>query len=104
MVEFIRDGIRSGRTGAREALETAAAIARFQLGAIGFSAFVAGTSASLRGVEEAEFAAIGERIFRERLAGTVYPESRALVEAHLDRKSTRLNSSHIQKSRMPSSA
>ena len=29
---------------------------------------------------------------------------RAFNEAHVDRKSTRLNSSHIQKSRMPSSA
>ena len=31
-------------------------------------------------------------------------ESEARAMAHLDRKSTRLNSSHIQKSRMPSSA
>ena len=29
---------------------------------------------------------------------------RAIIGAELDRKSTRLNSSHIQKSRMPSSA
>ena len=31
-------------------------------------------------------------------------EASALVQVDLDRKSTRLNSSHIQKSRMPSSA
>ena len=34
-------------------------------------------------------------------AGTITP---AQVQQMLDRKSTRLNSSHIQKSRMPSSA
>ena len=31
-------------------------------------------------------------------------EVRRVDDTHLDRKSTRLNSSHIQKSRMPSSA
>ena len=37
---------------------------------------------------------------------TIYPQSgpNAGKEVQLDRKSTRLNSSHIQKSRMPSSA
>ncbi len=83
VVEFIRDGIVSGRMGGSEILETAAAIAQFQMGRIGFSAFVAGTSAALKGVASNEFAAVGERIFRERLAANVYPESRALVQAHL---------------------
>jgi len=88
VVEFIRDGIVSGRMGARGMLETAVAIAQFELGQIGFSSFVAGTSAALRGTLETEFAAIGERIFRDRLAGDVYPESRALVQAHLKKKHT----------------
>src|SRR5262245_20574232 len=66
-VEFIRDGIVSGSARPQDMLETATAIAQFQMGQIGFSAFVAGTSSSLRGVPEAEFAATGERIFRDRL-------------------------------------
>ncbi len=81
--EFIRDGIVSGRMGAATMWETAAAIAQFQLGQIGFSSFVARTSGALRGMPETEFAAIGERLFRERLAATIYPEARALVQAHL---------------------
>ena len=82
VLEFIRDGILSGRTRVQDMLETAVALAQFQMSQIGFSAFVTGTSSSLRGVPEAEFAAIGERIFRDRLAASVYPESRALVRAH----------------------
>ena len=43
-----------------------------------------------------------------RQAGRYLPEYRALRERHsileLDRKSTRLNSSHMSESRMPSSA
>jgi putative phosphoserine phosphatase / 1-acylglycerol-3-phosphate O-acyltransferase len=86
--EFIRDGIVSGRMGARGMLDTAIAIAQFGLGQIGFSSFVAGTSTGLRGTPEMEFAAIGERIFRDRLAAEVYPESRALVQAHLKKRHT----------------
>jgi phosphoserine phosphatase len=63
--EFIRDGIVSGRMSAGTMWETAAAIAQFQLGRIGFSSFVARTSGALRGMPETEFAAIGERLFRE---------------------------------------
>jgi putative phosphoserine phosphatase/1-acylglycerol-3-phosphate O-acyltransferase len=88
VIEFIRDGIVSGRMGPRGMLETAIAIAQFELGQIGFSSFAAGTSAGLRGTPEMEFAAIGERIFQDRLAADVYPESRALVQAHLKKGHT----------------
>ncbi len=83
VVEFLRDAIVTGRMRGSEIIETATAIAQFQLGQIGFSSFVAGTSSLLKGVQEGDFTAIGERVFRERLAASVYPESRALVQAHL---------------------
>jgi putative phosphoserine phosphatase/1-acylglycerol-3-phosphate O-acyltransferase len=83
VVEFIRDAISSGRMGAVDLLGTVTAIAQFQFGQVGFSGFVAGTSAGLKGVSEAEFAAVAERVFQDRLAANVYPESRALVRAHL---------------------
>ena len=50
---------------------------------------------------------VGVAHFMEHLTfkGTeAYPSTRSISEAIEDRKSTRLNSSHIQKSRMPSSA
>ena len=43
---------------------------------------------------------ISGRTYPAELAGPLYPDGIPIV----DRKSTRLNSSHIQKSRMPSSA
>ena len=82
-VEFVRDGLLSGRIGPAGLLQTLVTASRFELGRIGFSGFVTGTSQSLRGMPESEFEEIGERVFRDRLAGTVYPESRALVGAHL---------------------
>ena len=48
--------------------------------------------------------AAGMRVVQEAVGGTywLHPDDRPLLDR--DRKSTRLNSSHIQKSRMPSSA
>jgi putative phosphoserine phosphatase / 1-acylglycerol-3-phosphate O-acyltransferase len=81
-VEFVRDGLRTGLLRPADFAEAVLTAMRFQLGQIGFSGFVAGTTGVLRGRSETEFAEMGERIFRERLATAIYPESRALVDAH----------------------
>src|SRR5258705_7052592 len=81
--EFIRDDLLAGRMGLGDLARTLAAATRFQLGAVGFSSFVASTVERLRGRLETDFAANAERIFEDRLAAAVYPESRALVHAHL---------------------
>jgi putative phosphoserine phosphatase/1-acylglycerol-3-phosphate O-acyltransferase len=59
-----------------------AAAARFQLGGVGFSGFVAETVGLLKGMPEQELTEMGERLFAEGLATSIYPESRALVQAH----------------------
>lgn len=87
-VEFVREGVVSGRMSPADLAYTLLTAARFELGQLGFSGFVTGTSRSLRGLSEAEFRAVGERIFLERLAANVYPESRALVRAHRARGHT----------------
>ncbi|MFQ5668069.1 MAG: HAD-IB family hydrolase [Candidatus Binatia bacterium] len=81
-LEFLRDGVWSGLVRPGEFADAVVTATRFQLGQIGFSGFVAGTAGILRGRSEQEFAAAGERIFTERLATAIYPESRALVDAH----------------------
>jgi len=86
--EFLRDGLRSGLFGLRDFADALVTATRFQLGQIGFSAFVAGTAGMLRGASEADFAQVGERLFAEKLAAGIYPESRALVDAHRRRGHT----------------
>lgn len=81
-VVFVRELVRTGKIGLNSAMDTIAAATRFQLGGIGFSGFVTETLSSLKGTEESELLAMGERLFSEQLASAVYPESRALVEAH----------------------
>jgi putative phosphoserine phosphatase/1-acylglycerol-3-phosphate O-acyltransferase len=81
-IEFVREGVRSGLVGRGDLAEALLTAVRFQIGQIGFSNFVSGVTGMLRGRAEAEFAEMAEHIFRERLAPEIYPESRALVEAH----------------------
>jgi putative phosphoserine phosphatase/1-acylglycerol-3-phosphate O-acyltransferase len=86
--EFLRDGIVNGLVHPVDFAEAVATAVQFQLGRVGFSGFVTGTTGILEGREEAEFAQAAERIFRERLAPNIYPESRALVQAHQNRGHT----------------
>jgi putative phosphoserine phosphatase/1-acylglycerol-3-phosphate O-acyltransferase len=85
---FIRDDVLTGKVSVAELAATLVAAARFQLGSVGFSRFIASTVARLRGRPEAELERDAERIFREQLAGAVYPESRELVRAHLRKRHT----------------
>jgi putative phosphoserine phosphatase/1-acylglycerol-3-phosphate O-acyltransferase len=81
-LQFLREGVRNGLMRPADFAQAAVAAARFQLGYSGFSGFVTGSAAMLRGRSEPEFEEMSERIFTERLATQIYPESRALVQAH----------------------
>ena len=83
VAHFVRDGVQTGAISPTVLLQTLLTVARFQLGQVGFSSFVMGTAGMLRGRTEAEAEEVAERIFADVLAGDVYPESRALVQAHL---------------------
>ena len=79
---FVRELVRLGKIDAVGMAQGVAAATRFQLGGVGFSGFVAETVGLLRGMPEQELVEMGERLFDEGLATAIYPESRALVEAH----------------------
>lgn len=79
---FVRDGARNGHYGPLDLAELAMAAASFELGTIGFSAFLSGTSRVLKGQSEADFEEASRRIFEESLGSRIHPEARAIVEAH----------------------
>src|SRR5437867_7299947 len=81
-VAFLRDRLASGRMRARDLADAVVSTARFQLGRLGFSGLIAATAAWLRDVPEHELEELGDRIFARALASAIYPESRALVQAH----------------------
>ena len=82
VLTFLLDGLLSGRIGPSGITQFARSAVAFQLGQAGFSAFVGETLTLLGGAAEADFEAIAERVFAERLSGDVFPEARALVRAH----------------------
>jgi putative phosphoserine phosphatase/1-acylglycerol-3-phosphate O-acyltransferase len=79
---FLLDGLLTGRIGPSGLGQFLHAAASFQLGQRGFSSFVTETLTLLGGAAEADFEALADRIFAERMAADVYPEARALVRAH----------------------
>jgi putative phosphoserine phosphatase / 1-acylglycerol-3-phosphate O-acyltransferase len=80
---FWRDRLLSGQMSLSDVSENLLAFVGFQRGRVGFSGILAAWSGILRGTEEADLIATGERLFDKELAALVYPESRALVTAHL---------------------
>lgn len=85
---FIREQIRRGDLSPRQLVELTTAMTGFGLGNLGFSAMMAVTAQFMRGIEESAYEEIGERLYLNHIARSVYPESRALIEAHLARGHT----------------
>ena len=87
-VAFLREQLRRGDFSAKQFVEMAAVMTRFGLGDIGFSAMMATAMQFLRDTPEADFEAFGETLYEKHIAKEIYPEARALVEAHQKRGHT----------------
>ncbi|MDH4047752.1 MAG: HAD-IB family hydrolase [Gammaproteobacteria bacterium] len=53
-----------------------------------YSKLLEDAATALTGVAESDFIELGDRVFSKHIAGAIYPESRALVRAHLKRGHT----------------
>jgi len=54
----------------------------FGLGRVEYDALVSALARGWRGKPEAELEELGQRLFKQRISGLIYPEARALVAAH----------------------
>ena len=82
-VTFIQEQVRRGNLSVRELIELISAMASFGIGRMGFSAMMIAASQFLRGIREDSYANFGQELFESHIARQIYPESRALVQAHL---------------------
>jgi putative phosphoserine phosphatase/1-acylglycerol-3-phosphate O-acyltransferase len=80
---FIREQVRRGDLSPRQLVELSTAMTGFGLGNLGFSAMMAVNAQFMRGIEEATYEEIGEHLYQTKIARLIYPESRALIQAHL---------------------
>jgi len=85
---FFRERLVSGRMAPREIGESLLAALSFALGRTGFSGLMSATTAAYRGLAERVLEEVGEEVFQKHLATQIYPESRALVNAHLEKGHT----------------
>lgn len=79
---FFRERFMSGRMAPREMAESLLGTLSFAVGRTGFSGMMSATTAAYRGLAETALIEVGEEVFTKHLATQIYPESRALVEAH----------------------
>ncbi len=79
---FVRERLVTGRMSPQELGTTFYGALSFALGRTGFSALMSATTAAYRGLAESMLEEVGEEVFVKHLAKQVYPEARALVQAH----------------------
>jgi putative phosphoserine phosphatase/1-acylglycerol-3-phosphate O-acyltransferase len=87
-VAFIQEQVRRGNLSPRELMELVSAMVSFGIGGMGFSAMMVAASQFLRGIREDSYANFGRELFESHIARLIYPESRALVQAHLKKGHT----------------
>ena len=85
---FIKEQIMRADLAPREITELLAAMGSYAVGQLGFSGLMVAAAQMLRGVSEESYAKFGEEVFEKHLARQIYPEARALVEAHLEKGHT----------------
>ena len=85
---FIREQIMRADLAPREIIELLAAMSSYAVGQMGFSGLMVAAAKMLHGVSEESYARFGEEVFEKHLARQIYPEARALVEAHLEKGHT----------------
>ena len=85
---FLRERLMSGTMSTREMQANVAAFTNYSLGKTGLSGALTSTTRALAGVAEVALRDLGEQTFEKDLAARIYPEARALVEAHRERGHT----------------
>ena len=81
--QFIQTRILSGKMTTREMVAQLAGVFLYATGDKNFAALAAMGAKGVKGVSESVFLEVGEEVYNKHLADAIYPESRALVAAHI---------------------
>ena len=85
---FLKEQIRRGDLSPYQLAGLLSAVAQFSLGTMGFSGLMTSAAQFMRGVREEDYIAFGQELYEQQIARKVYPESRAMVQAHMARGHT----------------
>ncbi|MEO0776997.1 MAG: HAD-IB family hydrolase [Bacteroidota bacterium] len=81
--EFFQTRLLSGKITTREIVAQFAGVLVYAMGNGNFAGLAAVGAQGVKGVRESVFLEVGEEVYRKHLADAIYPESRALVAAHM---------------------
>lgn len=79
---FLRDELSRGELSPGELLHMTQALTSFGLGNMGFSALMAVHAQYMAGRSEKDYIAHSDALFKKSIARLIFPETRALIEAH----------------------
>ncbi len=80
---FLKEQVKRGDLSALELLELTTVVSQYSAGSLGFSGLMLASSKMMKGVTEDSYREFGEGLYEKEIAKRIYPESRAIVEAHL---------------------
>ena len=81
--DFFKTRMLSGKISAKELVAQFAGVLAYAIGNGNFAGMAAISAKGVQGVREQVFIEVGEEVYHKHLAAAIYPESRALVAAHL---------------------
>ena len=82
-VQFFQNRIFSGRMSPQEVVAQFNGVLVYAMGNGDFAGLAAVSARGVKGTKEKVFIEVGEEVYTKHLAKAIYPESRALVAAHL---------------------
>ncbi len=85
---YLREQVKRGDIKPKQLVELVKVMAQFGLGSLDFSVMLTMASQFLGGIKESEYLEFSEQLYKKHIAKLIYPESRALVEAHLKKGHT----------------
>ncbi len=85
---FMKEQLRRGDISPYHFVDLVAALAQFSLGTQGFSGLMTSAAQFMRGASESEYIEFGQELYEQQIARKIYPESRAMVQAHMARGHT----------------
>lgn len=81
--QFFQERLKSGKMSTREVVAQFSGVMVYAIGNKNFAGLAAISAKGVRGTDERVFIEVGEEVYYKHLAKEIYPESRALVDAHL---------------------
>ncbi len=81
--EFFKSRLMSGKVTSKELVSQFTGVLSFAAGNGNFASMAAMSAKGVKGIKEQVFIDLGEEVYHKHLADAIYPESRALVAAHI---------------------